>query len=169
MSARRDPVLFEAICTPPRSLGRRGMLVVSGLLLAGLAAIGGICLAFGAWPVLGFAGVEAVLALGLMGLYRRWSRRAMEVVVLTGDRLLIRRTDGRGRPEEVSLDPYWVRLALDERPGRVSALLLRSRGRSLEIGLLLGEEQKRSLAEALATALRRYRNPVFDNPQLRED
>jgi uncharacterized membrane protein len=169
MSAQRDPVLFEAICTPPRSLGRRGMRVVSGVLLAGRAAVSGVCLARGAWPVLGFAGAEAVLALGLMGLYRRWSRRAMEVVVLTGDRLLIRRTDGRGRPDEVSLDPYWVRLALDERPGRVSALLLRSRGRSLEIGLLLGEEQKRSLAEALAAALRRYRNPVFDNPQLRED
>ena len=67
------------------------------------------------------------------------------------------------------LDPYWARLRLEERHGRVSLLLLRQRQRDVEIGKLLGEEQKRDLATALEAALRRYREPVFDNPQLRED
>ena len=69
----------------------------------------------------------------------------------------------------MTLDPYWTRLRLEERPGRVSLLLLRQRQRDVEIGKLLGEEQKRDLAAALEAALRRYREPVFDNPQLRED
>jgi hypothetical protein len=38
----------------------------------------------------------------------------------------------------------------------------------VEIGQLLGEDDKRDLAAALDAALTRYRNPVFDNPQLRD-
>ena len=168
MPAQPEPVLFEAICTPSRSLGRRGMRLVAAALLGGSAVTGGLFLALGAWPVLGFTGLEATLVLGLMGLHRRWSRRSMEVLVLTGDRLTIRRTDGRGRREEFSIDPYWARLRLEERPGRVSLLVLRQRGRAIEIGRLLGDEQKRDLAGALGDALRRWREPVFDNPQLQD-
>lgn len=169
MSAQTDPILFEAICTPARSLGRRGMFAVAGGVLAGSLTIGGIFSLFGAWPVLGFTGLEAVLVLSLLALHRRWSARSMEMLVLTEGRLTIRRTDAHGRQEALTLDPYWARLRLEERPGRVSLLVLQQRQRRVEIGQLLGEDQKRDLAEALEAALRRYREPVFDNPQLRED
>jgi hypothetical protein len=33
----------------------------------------------------------------------------------------------------------------------------------------LGEEQKRDLADALTKALHDWRNPRFDNPQLRDE
>ncbi|WP_165838928.1 DUF2244 domain-containing protein [Roseicella frigidaeris] len=167
MSAQPNPILFEAVCTPACSLGRRGMLAVAGTVLTLSLLIGGIFSLFGAWPVLGFSGLEAALVLGLLALHRRWSARSMEMLVLTEDRLTIRRTDARGRQEALTLDPYWARLRFEERPGRVSLLVLQQRQRRVEIGRLLGEEQKRNLAEALDTALRRYREPVFDNPQLR--
>ncbi|MDO9710777.1 DUF2244 domain-containing protein [Paracraurococcus lichenis] len=168
MSAHPDRILFEAICTPARSLGRRGMLAVAGLLLVLSLGIGFAFSLLGAWPVLGFTGLESGLVLGLMLLHRRWAARSMEVVLLTESSLTIRRTDAHGRREALELDPYWARLRLEERPGRVSLLLLRQRQRSVEIGRLLGEEQKRDLAAALEAALRRYREPVFDNPQLRD-
>ncbi|GGC32733.1 membrane protein [Siccirubricoccus deserti] len=169
MSSRTGPVLFEAICTPARSLGRRGMVMLSVALLGGAAATGGLFLALGAWPVLGFAGIEAGLVLFLVSLHRRWSQRSMEVLLLTEGSLTIRRTDARGRQREFSLDPYWARLRLEERPGRVSLLVLERRGEAIEVGQLLGEAQKRDLAAALGAALRRWREPAFDNPQLRED
>jgi uncharacterized membrane protein len=169
MSSRTGPVLFEAICTPSRSLGRRGMVALSAALLGGAAATGGLFLALGAWPILGFAGAEALLALGLVGLHRRWAQRSMEVLLLTEGSLTIRRTDRRGRQREFSLDPYWTRLRLEERPGRVSLLVLERRGEAIEVGQLLGEAQKRDLAAALGAALRRWREPIFDNPQLRDD
>ena len=168
MSARPDDILFEAICTPARSLGRRGMRVLSAALLLFAAASGGLFLALGAWPIIGFTGLETLLVLGLMALHRRWARRSAEVLILTGDRLTIQRTDRKGRREELALNPYWARLHLEERAGRVSLLVLRERQRAHEIGRLLGEAQKRDLAEALGTALRRWRDPVFDNPQLRD-
>jgi len=161
-------VLFEAICTPARSLGERGMTVVAGIVTGASLAIGVLFLSLGAWPILGFCGAEAALVLGLMVLHRRWARRSMEMLILTEDRLTIRRTDRRGRREEIGLDPYWARLELEERPGKVSLLVLRQRTGAVEIGRLLGEEQKRDLAEALGGALRRWREPEFDNPQLRE-
>lgn len=169
MSAQTDRILFEAICTPARSLGRRGMFVLTGVILAASLGIGLVFSLFGAWPVLGFTGLEAALVLGLMAAQRRWAARSMEVVLLTENSLRIRRTDSRGRQEELLLDPYWARLRLEERPGRVSLLVVLQRQRQVEIGRLLGEEQKRDLAVALEDALRRYREPVFDNPQLRDD
>ncbi|MFC7476159.1 DUF2244 domain-containing protein [Dankookia sp. GCM10030260] len=168
MSAQPDPILFEAICTPARSLGRRGMMIVACGVLAASLTIGGVFTLFGAWPVLGFSGLEAALVLGLMLLHRRWAARSMEVLVLTEGSLTIRRTDAQGRQQALALDPYWTRLRLEERPGRVSLLLLRQRQRDVEIGKLLGDAQKRDLAAALDAALRRCREPVFDNPQLRE-
>jgi uncharacterized membrane protein len=167
MSSRTGPVLFEAICTPSRSLGRRGMVALSIALLSGAAATGGLFLALGAWPVLGFAAIEALLVLFLVSLHRRWARRSMEVLLLTEGSLIIRRTDVRGQQREFSLDPYWTRLRLEERPGRVSLLVLERRGQAIEVGQLLGESQKRELAEMLGAALRRWREPIFDNPQLR--
>jgi uncharacterized membrane protein len=164
-----QPVLFKAICTPARSLGPKGMRVLCVALLGLSAVTGGMFLAMGAWPIIGFTGIEAALVLGLVATHRRWSARAAEVLILTGERLTIHRTDGRGRQEQIEIDPYWARLRLEERPGRVSLLVLRQRGSEVEIGRLLGDEQKRDLAGALEEALRRLREPAFDNPQLREN
>jgi uncharacterized membrane protein len=164
-----EPVLFDATTTPPAGLSARGLRLVAAVVLIGSGLIGTLFAVLGAWPVLGFVGVEAALVLGLLGLHRRWSGRVMERLTLAEGGLTIRRTDWRGRGEEIRLDPYWSTLLLEERPGRVSALLLRHRRTTVEIGRSLGEDQKRDLADALAGALRRYRSPVFDNPQLRGD
>jgi uncharacterized membrane protein len=160
------PILFEAVSTPRLSMGRSGLTLLAVLLGSASALLGLTLALFGAWPVLGFMGAEVALVLTLMALHLRWSRRALEVVVLTEAALTVRRTDGRGRQEEAVLQPYWARLQLLEHHGRVSELVLWQRGRRVEIGRFLAEEEKRDLAEALSDALRRYREPVFDNPQL---
>ncbi|MBD0273850.1 MAG: DUF2244 domain-containing protein [Acetobacteraceae bacterium] len=161
-------MLFEAVCTANQSLGDRGMAMVAAVVVAASAAVAAVFLALGAWPVIGFTGLEVLLVLGLLSLHRRRGRRALEVLALVGDRLVVRRTDARGRLEEMTFDPYWARVSLEERPGTAGRLLLTERRRRLEVGELLGEEERRQLAAMLAEALRRYREPVFDNPQLRD-
>jgi uncharacterized membrane protein len=59
-------------------------------------------------------------------------------------------------------------VGLDEAAPRAGKLLLKSRGRVLEIGRHLAAPEKTELAEALRGALARARRPDFDNPQLRE-
>lgn len=170
MSARAppDPVTFEAVCTANQSLGDRGMTAIAVFVVAASTAVATLFSVLGAWPVVGFAGAEVLLVLGLLSLHRRGGRRAMEVVVLAGGRLVVRRTDTRGRREELAFDPYWVRVSLQERRGTASRLMLNERQRGIEVGGLLGDAERRELAATLADALRRYREPLFDNPQLRD-
>jgi uncharacterized membrane protein len=165
--ARAEPVLFEATTTLPPGLTPRGLRIVAAGVVLASAAIGCLFAWLGAWPILGFVGAEAALVLGLLALHQRWTRRASETLTLAGGRLTIRRTDWRGRRETLAFEPYWTRLLLEERPGRACALLLRQHRMSVEIGASLGEAQRRDLAAALGDALRRYRTPDFDNPQLR--
>jgi uncharacterized membrane protein len=61
----------------------------------------------------------------------------------------------------------WAHVVLEERSGTVPKLLLTTRGTSCEVARQLGETEKRDLAAALSRALQRWRNPSFDNPQLR--
>ena len=100
MSARPEPVLFEAVCTSHQSLGDRGMRAVAFAVVGASSGIAALFLALGAWPIVGFAGLEALLVLGLLARHRRGGRRAMEVLALAGDHLVVRRTDTRGRREE---------------------------------------------------------------------
>jgi uncharacterized membrane protein len=159
--------LFEATIVPHRSLTARGLTVV-------LAVIGGLsCLTMtlmwllGAWPVIGFSGVEIAVAILLIRLHARRTPES-ELVLLSETELRIIRTDAGGRREERALPPTWLQVVLQDRPGRVPALLLAFRGAHEEIGARLGADEKRDLAQALAAALHRMRNPHFDNPQLRE-
>lgn len=160
-----DTLLFEAVIVPHRSLSRRGLQLLLG-------AIGLICVAnvvmfarLHAWPICGFAGAELVLAALLLRL-NALGARASEMLLLTPGALRVIRTDPKGRRVEVALPPAWLTVQIEDRPGRVPALWLGSHGRREEVARFLGEAEKRDLAQALSAALHRWRNPVFDNPQL---
>lgn len=164
--ARRQPVRFEAVIVPPQSLSRRGLIILSAAIAAGSAFMASLAWQIGAWPVAGFSAAGVTLALMFLLLYRR-RRLFREVLSLDEERLRVVRALGRGRREERSFDPYWVRVRLIERPGRTPALWLEMRGVREEIGVWLGAAAKRELAARLAEALHAWRYPEYDNPQLR--
>lgn len=162
-----EPTLFEAAIVPHRSLSATGLKMLLGLIGAMGLYIAALLWLLGAWPAIGFLGVEVGLAAVLIRRHGR-SRRECELVLLSEHALTIARTDARGRRREIVLSPAWLNVLLQERRGRVPQLLLAARGRHEEIGATLGEHEKRALARALAEALYRLRHPRFDNPQLRE-
>jgi uncharacterized membrane protein len=168
MAGSAKVVLFEAVTRPPGGLSARGMRWFLGLTAAAAMVPAVLFAVLGAWPVLGFLGGELLLVVGLVALHRHWSRAAVETILLTEDGLVVRRRDRRGAPEEMRLEPYWARLDMEERAGAVPVLRASARGRSVEIGRFLAPEAKQELADALEAALRSYRTPRFDNPQLRE-
>ena len=159
-------MLFEAVIVPHRSLGKRGMRWLIGALasLSVLVAVG-LWIA-GAWPVIGFTGLEVALAVWLLQRHASIDGHS-EVLLLSDDGLRIVRSY-RGRRSERRVPVGWLRSTLEERPGRAPALMLRGRGVTVEVAASLGEAEKRDLAGSLAEALARQRNPVFDNAQLRE-
>jgi len=157
VSAPSEPILFEALCSPPPSLGIRGFRVVA-LLIGGLGAvISAGFLWFGAWPVLGFFGLELVFAVGLLALHRNRAARRPEIVRLVGGTL---------HAGTAALSAYWTRVDLAPTPRGGSRLLLRDRAQVVEIGGALGEADRRNLATALRQALATHREPRFANSQL---
>jgi uncharacterized membrane protein len=168
LSANPNRHLFEAVVKPHRSLSRRGLLTLIGCMMAGSLFVTSLMFLLGAWPVIGFNGADIALAVFLLWLNVR-AARARELVVLTDTSLNITRTDIHGRKSSLSLQPYWLNVVLEERAGTVPKLLLTTRGHAHEIARQLGETPKRDLAAALTRAMHQWRNPVYDNPQLRED
>lgn len=164
---RMEALHFEAVITPHRSLGRRGIRVLAGaiLLLSGVVTVGLWWL--GAWPAVGINGAEILLALLML----RWNARqarACEVLLLSDSGLRVVRIDVRGRRCERVLPAAWLRVVVQERQGRAPGLFLLARGAQLEVAQALGEAEKRNLAAALRDALDQWRSPRFDNPQLRD-
>lgn len=147
---------FHVVLYPNCSLGPWG---ASGVLLVAAAVSGALGSAFafmGAWPVTGFLGLDLVLlaAAFLVARRRSWQR---EEIRLDASGLHVLRVEPDGSARTVRLEPYWVRVQL-EQPSPVTARLwLRSHGRSLRIGAFLNAEELRGLACALERALLAHR------------
>jgi len=147
---------FRAILLPHRSLGRKGfiilMLVICAVsLLAGMAFI-----LRGAWPVMGFLGVDVLLIYGAFRLNYR-DARLREFVELTESELKLTRVYPSGRSQSWTFNPYWVRLELEKYENQADRLSLRSHGRVLTFGNFLSDEEKRGFADALTVALQGMR------------
>jgi uncharacterized membrane protein len=160
-----EPLLFEAVILPHRSLSARGRawLVCFICLLGALTAFRFWLI--GAWPVIAFSAIEIGVAVLLLWINARQAR-ASELVLLNHAALRIVRTTATGQRQERVLSPAWLNVVLEERPGRVPGVLLVARGVRAEIGASLGEAERRDLAQALSEALHFARNPRFNNPQL---
>lgn len=165
-SAGAEKLIFEAVVAPHRSLSRRGMFILIGAMLAGSIVVTSMMYLLGAWPVIGFNGADVALAVFLLRLNMR-ATRARETITLSETALVVTQMDVHGRRQQYSLQPYWLNVVLEERAGTLPKLLLIARGAQHEVARALGEAQKRDLAAALTRALDRWRNPRFDNPQLR--
>src|SRR5690606_30083705 len=81
---RIDEPIFRALLVPHRSLGRTGFLLVMGAAATAWLMTGAIFLAHGAWPVLGFCGLDLALLYGAFHLNYRAGRRKEEICVSRG-------------------------------------------------------------------------------------
>src|ERR1700693_164529 len=105
-----QPELFSALLTPHRSLNRTGFAIVMGFVGIVSFAAGLAFLLMGAWPVLGFFGLDALAIYWAFRVnFRR--ARATEEISVTPSELRVRRVSHRGHVAEWVLNPLWVRLA----------------------------------------------------------
>ncbi len=152
-----ESALFEATLQPHASLPRAGFALLMALLCGVSFAAGIAFVTIGAWPVLGFFGLDvALLYLAFRINYRR--ARRYETVRLTPARLTIERVSPRGRIERFEFQPYWLRVLMDDPPRSDSRLILRSHGRSLAIGAFLTPAERLEVARALTAALGRVKD-----------
>src|SRR5258708_35984012 len=148
----KQPELFSALLTPHRSLNRTGFLVLMGFIGAVSFAAGIAFLLMGAWPVLGFFGLD-VLAIWWAFRINFRHARATEEISVTPSELRVRRVSHRGHVVEWVLNPLWV--PLDQKTHAafgIERLYLVSKGRRVCIARFLGPDEKASFAKALTTA-----------------
>lgn len=110
-------------------------------------------LMIGAWPVMGFFGLDAALIYLAFKLNYR-SGRLYEKVELYPGRLELTRVHPAGKTERFEFNPYWARVLLTvDRPDGRSSLRLVERGREILFGQFLTDDEKKNFAEALTGAL----------------
>jgi uncharacterized membrane protein len=159
-----QPKLFSALLTPHRSLSRTGFLVLMAFVIVFSFAAGIVFLLMGAWPVLGFFGLDVVLVYWAFRANFR-DAKASEEITITPSELRVRRVSHRGHVVEWVLNPLWVRL--DQKTHAefgIEKLYLVSRGRRISVASFLGADEKASFAKALTAALHAAKRGPTYNP-----
>ena len=156
--APQEPSRFSAVLTPHRSLGPTGFAVLmAGVFLVSFGT-GLFFYLLGAWPVIGFMGLDVALIYIAFKLNFR-ALRLYETVDLTQHALTVMRVTPSGKSQSWRFNPYWVRLSVQERVGRSSELSIGSHGERLVFGSFLTDEEREDFASALSSALSAARTP----------
>jgi uncharacterized membrane protein len=148
-----EPTLFSAIITPHRSLSGKGFVAVMALV-GGFSFAGGLFFfLMGAWPVIGFLGLDVLLVYwAFCANYR--AAAAFEEVVVTPSEIRLRQVSHRGKVAEWTLNPLWTKLDREKHEEfGLLKLFLVSRGRKLSVAGFLSPKEKESFAAALSAAL----------------
>jgi uncharacterized membrane protein len=159
-----EPELFSALLTPHRSLSRTQFTALMTFVCAISFAAGVVFWRMGAWPVVGFFGLDALLIYWAFKVnFRRGN--ATEQISVTPSELRVRRVSHRGHVVEWVLNPLWVQL--DQKTHAefgIEKLYLLSKGRRVSIASFLGPDEKASFAKALTEALQAAKRGPSYNP-----
>jgi uncharacterized membrane protein len=154
-----DGPLLERVLLPHRSLPSRNFHLLMGLLGLVSVAVGVAFVSIGAWPVIGFFGLDVALFYLAFRLNYR-SARQSETIRLADDVFSVERIGIRGEQRSWRFQPYWVRVVLEERSDSSNRLLVASHGRSMVIGDFVPPAARRELAVTIRQALLLWRNSL---------
>jgi uncharacterized membrane protein len=144
--------ILHVVLRPHRSLSPTGFWIVMGVLAGVSFSAGTVFWWLGAWPVIGFMGLDVALVyVAFKASYAR--AHEYERLHLTRRQLTIERVDHWGKVERVALQPYWLRVEIDQPRGRQNRVLLTSHGRAVVVGGFLAPAEKAKLAGLLREAL----------------
>lgn len=150
--APEEPI-FRALLTPYRSLGRRGFYWLMAVLTVLWLGSGAMFMSIGAWPVIGFFGLD-VLAIYIAFRLSYRSARAREEVTVSRTSLEIRKVAPSGRARQHLFNPLWSKfnVARHDEIG-ITAMAVACRDETVTIGGFLNPDDRESFAKAFARAL----------------
>jgi len=152
-----DAPIFSAVLRPHRSLSPRGFVIVMLALISCSFTAGLAFWSMGAWPVVGFFGLDIVLVQLAFRLNYRQAR-ASEAIAVFPDRLTVVRTSAGGETTEADFNPYWARLEVERHPeAGVTRVTIASHGKRFDVAAFLGLWERESFAAALSDALAQAR------------
>jgi uncharacterized membrane protein len=163
-TGNQDEPLFSAVLTPHRSLTRNGFIAVMLGIGASSLTAGLIFWFAGAWPVVGFMGLDVLAVYFAFRLSYR-AARAFEHIEMSRNSLVIRKVDAKGNSRIYRFHPYWARLEIEHSYATgITEIRLTSHGRRVSLGSFLGPDDRDSFAAAFADALKNARSyPVQES------
>jgi len=157
-AAAEKTYLFDAILQPNTSLEPKGFMLLMVAIASVSFVAGMVFMVAGAWPVMGFFGLDVALIYLAFKANYRWARM-YETVRLTSDSLLVERISPSGKVQRWRFQPYWLKVQIDVPAKHDSQLVLSSHGKRLKIGAFLTPDERVELARALQDALAGLRRP----------
>jgi uncharacterized membrane protein len=153
-----EPLIFNAEVRPNRSLPNTGFYVLMGAIALISFTAGIAFMLAGAWPVLGFFGLDVLLVwLAFRFSYR--DGRRLETIEITRREIRVGRRYPTGHQTWFRLPSAWTRVALAGAGEPDVQAHLTAMGKTLIIGAMLSPKERESLAAAVGEALEAARRP----------
>jgi uncharacterized membrane protein len=153
-----DDTAFRLHAWPHRSLTQRGFVWFLGstaalIALPMLTVLGSPVV----WALLPFM-VATVAGIWLALRKNGRDRSIVEELVITPTRVSLTRHGPRGRKQDWEANPHWLRVTLHEDGGPVpNYLTMKAKGREVELGAFLSEEERKALHAEVQEVLRTLR------------
>lgn len=152
MDPTSQTIYFDATLTPNRSLSPRAFVIVM-VIVGAMSFIAGLSfVSMGAFPVLGFFGLDALA----IWFAFRWSFRALKQetrVRVTADQIELTHEKPGDMVRRASMPTAFTRVRLDFPARRPSELKLAHGGKAWVIGRFLTPGERKSLKDALEKAI----------------
>ncbi|MEM7492848.1 MAG: DUF2244 domain-containing protein [Pseudomonadota bacterium] len=160
MTSRTEKIYFDATLTPNRSLSPRAFLIVM-CIVGGVSFLAGMMfLSMGAFPVLGFFGLDALLIYLCFRFSQRSQRQVTRVKVTTDKIDLVHEEPGR-KTKSAQIPTAFARVNLEFPERAPSELQIAYRGQAWVIGRFLTPGERKSLKKALEDAIFHARNERY--------
>jgi uncharacterized membrane protein len=151
-----EDVLLDAHVRPNRSLPGPAFIVLM-IAIAVISFTAGLAfLLAGAWPVLGFFGLDVLIVWLAFRLNYRDGRR-LERIHITREAIHVLRRWPTGYETLYRLPTGWTRLVVDHEDDADVQPRLTAMGKHLLVGSVLSPRERRDLAKAIAEALGKAR------------
>lgn len=162
MLSQNETVYFDATLTPNRSLRPLTLTILiaavgSASFIAGLAFV-----SMGAFPVIGFFGLDFLAIWYAFRVNARYSRQATRIRVTANHVYLCHKMQGKP-PLKVSAPTAFTQVDLAFPARRPSELIVRYGGSAWRIGRFLTPSERVSLKQALSSAIQSARAERYNN------
>jgi uncharacterized membrane protein len=154
-------IYMDALLRPNRSLSQKGFVVMM-VALAVTSFFAGLGFwAIGAWPVVGFFGLDVLLIFLAFKLNFKAGARESETVRVTAQAVAISRTTHRGETGWWQVSPAFARVQIDQPNDFDADIRLAAGGQAIPLATCLSVPERLAFAKALEAALHNARQERF--------